>query len=129
MYNTYHTKDKKKLLVDFVFVLGILWHTFEILVIFGLAHSWQEKGRICHGLHLTTNHHPPIDKQTHKHLEKSVFIKKEKKIRTITKCLKITLKKETFFGNFQNNLKFLENCIKMGDFFHRKKCKIITKPL
>ena len=78
IYNTYHTKDKKKLLVDFVFVLGILWHTFEILVIFGLAHSWQEKGRICHGLHLTTNHHPPIDKQTHKHLEKKLIYKERK---------------------------------------------------
>ena len=72
------TQRTKKLLVDFVFVLGILWHTFEILVIFGLAHSWQEKGRICHGLHLTTNHHPPIDKQTHKHLEKKLIYKDRK---------------------------------------------------
>ena len=77
MYNTYHTKDKK-IVSGFCFRA---WNTlahFEILVIFGLAHSWQEKGRICHGLHLTTNHHPPIDKQTHKHLEKKLIYKDRK---------------------------------------------------
>ena len=70
-------KGQTKWVSEFCGIHLVLAH---MIIIFGLAHNWQEKGRICHGIRLTTNPRPPVDKtDTQTFRTQKLFYQVEKK--------------------------------------------------